>query len=168
MFLIPLLFLISLHNLYLLNRNLFTYIGTFLIIFFIVENISINPYQYTWLNSFSKFYDINKNFEVDYWGISNKKLYKSIYKHSLENNSKKNTCVYGDMYSDVFLENNNFNCFKLYSELDAAKNRPFYVIKNVRNFKRSDPKNCDIINIENYSYFFSNKKINVGSSWYCN
>ena len=31
------------------------------------ENISINPYQYTWMNSFAKFYDINKKFEIDYF-----------------------------------------------------------------------------------------------------
>ena len=71
------------------------------------------------------------------------------------------------MYSGAFLENKNFNCFKPYSELDAENKRPFYVIKNVRNFKRSDPKNCKIISMEDYHYSFSKQKINVGSSWYC-
>ena len=28
-----------------------------------------------------------------------------------------------------------FNCFKTYSELDAANLRPYYVVKNLRNFK---------------------------------
>ena len=36
--------------------------------------------------------------------------------------------------------------------MDSAKDRPFYVIKNVRNFKRSDPKNCQLIKLENYKY----------------
>ena len=119
------------------------------------------------MNSFSKFYNINKTFEVDYWGISNKNLYRSIYNHSIENNSNNNTCVFGDLYSSAFLQNKKFNCFKSYSELDAADIRPFYVLKNVRNFKRSDPKNCELISLENYYYSFSNQKINVGSSWYC-
>ena len=35
-------------------------------IFFISENYFLNPYQYTWLNSFAKFKKIEKNFEVDY------------------------------------------------------------------------------------------------------
>ena len=30
------------------------------------ENISLNNYQYTWLNSLAKFTDIEKNFEIDY------------------------------------------------------------------------------------------------------
>ena len=50
------------------------------LIFFILENIALKPYQYTWLNSFAKFTNIEKNFEIDYWGISNKKLQKEIIK----------------------------------------------------------------------------------------
>ena len=120
------------------------------------------------MNSFSKFYKINENFEVDYWGISNKKLYKSIYNHSINNNSNNNTCVFGDLYSSIFL-NKQFNCFRLYTQLDDQEEikRPFYVMKNHSNFKRSDPKNCQLIKIENYKYSFSNQKINVGSTWYC-
>lgn len=167
MFLVPLLFLVSLHNLYLFNKTLFSYLGSLVIVFFIFENFAVNPYQYTWMNSFSKFYNINKTFEVDYWGISNKSLYSTIDNHSIQNNLDKNTCVFGDLYSSAFLGNKNFNCFKSYSELDSANNRPFYVLKNVKNFKRSDPKNCEIISMENYYYSFSKQKINVGSAWYC-
>ena len=167
MFLIPLIFLISLNNLYMWSRKFFYFSGVLLIIFFVIENVSINPYQYTWMNSFSKFYKINKNFEVDYWGISNKSLYSKIVKHSSKNNFNKNNCVYGDLYSNVFLEKQNFKCFKMYSELDAAKLRPYYVMKNHRNLKRSNPKDCKLISSEVYKYSFSDQIINVGSAWYC-
>jgi len=168
MFLMPLIFLVSLNNLYLFSKKFFYLSGIFMIILFIVENVTINPYQYTWMNSFSKFYKINKNFEVDYWGISNKNLYKSIIKHSSKNNFDKNKCVYGDLYSEVYLEKYNFKCFKSYVELDAAKERPYYVMQNHRNLKRSDPKDCKLINNESYKYFFSQQVIDVGSTWYCN
>jgi len=168
MFLIPLIFLFSLNNLYLWSRKFYYFTGVLVIIFFVLENISVNPYQYTWMNSFSKFYKINKNFEVDYWGISNKSLYTSIVKHSSKNNFNKNNCVYGDLYSKVFLESQNFKCFKMYSELDAAKERPYYVMQNHRNLKRSDPKDCKLIGSENYEYSFNNQLIKVGSAWYCN
>ena len=167
MFLIPLIFIIAFHNLYLLSKKFFSITGVFLIAFFTLENISLNPYQYTWLNSFSKFYDINKTFEVDYWGISGKRLYSSIAKHSSSYDNDKERCIYGGLYSNVYLKNKNFKCFKLYSELDSANKRPYYVMKNVRNFKRSDPKNCKLIKMENFKYTFNNKKINVGSAWYC-
>jgi hypothetical protein len=64
------------------------------------------------MNSFSKFYKINKNFEVDYWGISNKSLYTSIAEHSSKNNFNKNNCVYGDLYSKCFLRVKNLNASK--------------------------------------------------------
>ena len=168
MFLIPLIFIVSLNNLYLWSKKFYYFSCVLVIIFFIIENISINPYQYTWMNSFSKFYKINKNFEVDYWGISNKSLYTSIVEHSQKNNFNKNNCVYGDLYSKVFLEKKNFKCFKIYSELDAAKQRPYYVMQNHRNLKRSDPKDCMLVNTENYNYSFSDQPIKVGSTWYCN
>ena len=167
MFLIPLIFLVSLSNLYLLSKKFFYFSGVLVIVFFITENISINPYQYTWMNSFSKLYKINKNFEVDYWGISNKNLYNSIIKHSSKNNFDKDNCVYGDLYSNVFLEKQKFKCFKIYSELDAAKDRPYYVMQNHRNLMRSDPKDCKLVSNEYYKYSFSSQVINVGSTWYC-
>ena len=167
MFLIPLIFLISLNNLYLLNKKISSYFGMFVIIFFIFENFSINPYQYTWMNSFSKFYNINKNFEVDYWGLSNKNLYNSINRHSIKFKSISKIVSMEIYIQRFFLENKNFTCFKQYSQLNSAKDRPFYVVKNLRNFKRSDPKNCSLIKMETYKYLLSNQIINVGSSWYC-
>ena len=168
MFLVPLIFIVSLNNLHLFSKKFFYISGILVSIFFIIENISVNPYQYTWMNSFSKFYKINKNFEVDYWGISNKNLYSSITKHSSKINFDKNKCIYGDLYASAFLEKQNFECFKMYSELDNAKSRPYYVMQNHSNLKRSDPKDCKLISSENYKYSFSNQQINVGSAWYCN
>ena len=46
------------------------------------------------MNSFSKFYNINKTFEVDYWGISNKNLYSSTKKHSIQNNVNNQVCIF--------------------------------------------------------------------------
>ena len=56
----------------------------------------------------------------------------------------------------------------MYSELDAAKERPYYVMQNHRNLKRSDPKDCTLISTENYKYSFNSQLIKVGSAWYCN
>ena len=56
----------------------------------------------------------------------------------------------------------------MYSELDAAKERPYYVMQNHRNLKRSNPKDCKLIGSEKYEYSFNNQQINVGYAWYCN
>ena len=158
MFLVPLFFITSLFNIYILNKKLFYSLSSLTLIFFISENIALKPYQYTWLNSFAKFTNIEKNFEIDYWGISNKKLQKEIIKDFKTRNLDKNICIFGDAYTKEFLSSTNFSCFKIYSETDAEMNRPFYAYKNVRNVKRSDPKDCDLIFNEGYKYTFYKKK----------
>tara|TARA_B100000579_G_C22800842_1_gene839757 strand:- start:778 stop:1569 length:792 start_codon:yes stop_codon:yes gene_type:complete len=171
MFLIPLIFLISLSFLFHFDQKIFTVASLILALLFILENYKINPYQYTWMNSFAKFYSINKNFEVDYWGISTKKIQKEIVNdHNKKKddlmNIKKN-CIYGGMYADLYLKKEGFLCFKSYSELDNAKDRPYYVIKNFRNLKRSNPKDCNLIHQAKYKYLFGNQEILTGSLWYC-
>jgi hypothetical protein len=168
MFLLPMIFLVSLSNIFYFNKKLFYTSSIFLILFFALENYSINPYQYTWLNSFAKTVNIQKNFEIDYWGISNKNLQKKIIEYSENNFINKNTCVYGDQYVKEFLLKKNFKCFKNYSEIDTVKQRPFFAYKNVRNVKRSNPKDCELIWNESYKYSFYKKDISVGTLWFCN
>ena len=79
MFLIPLIFLIALYNIFLFNKKVYYILSTFVIIFFVFENVSLKKYQYTWLNSFAKFTNIKNNFEIDYLGISNKNIQKKIF-----------------------------------------------------------------------------------------
>ena len=168
MFILPLIFLVSLLNIYEFNNRLFYILTISFISFFIIENFSIKPYQYTWLNSFAKFNNIDKSFEVDYWGISNKNLQKEIINYTSQKSLDDKLCVYGDNYKKEFLTKHNFKCFKNYAELDAAKIKPFFVYQNVRNLKRSNPKDCKLIFEESYNYSFSKQKIKVGKLWYCN
>jgi len=168
LFIFPLIFITSLSNLfYFFKKKIFYIFSTLLIVFFILENISLNPYQYTWLNSLAKLKDIQKNFEVDYWGVSNKNLQTKIIEYSDKENIPKSTCVYGDFYVKEFLSPKGFDCFKLYSQVDEAKVRPFIAYKNLRNVKRSDPKNCKLVWNEYYNYTFYKKKISTATLWYC-
>ena len=168
MFLIPFIFLIAFYNIFILNKNIFYFFSVLLLFFFISENVALKKYQYTWLNSFAKFTNIQKNFEVDYLGISNRSMQKEILIYSKQNNISKNTCIYGNTYAPAYLENFSFSCFLNYSELDSANMRPFFAYQNVRNLKRSDPKDCNLILNEHYKYSFSNQKIVAGRLWYCN
>ena len=168
MFLIPAILIISLYNIYIFNKKIFFYSATLVMIFFVAENISLKKYQYTWLNSFAKLTNIQKNFELEYMGVSNKNLQKQINDYSIKNNIPRDTCVYGNMYASVFLKKKGFTCFNSYSSLDSAKQRPFFAYQNARNIKRSDPKDCDLIYKDKYNYFLFNKDIVTGKLWYCN
>lgn len=75
--------------------------------------------------------------------------------------------MYGDLYVKEFLLNEKFTCFKNYTEVDSIKQRPFFAYKNVRNVKRSNPKDCELIFNETYNYTFSKKDISVGTLWFC-
>ncbi len=168
LFLVPMIFLIGLVNLFYFNKKLFITLGSIAFFFFLIENFSLYPYQYTWLNSFAKFTNIQKDFEIDYWGISNKNLAKKIVQYSKENSISKDTCVYGDIFAKEYLTTKNFTCFRTYSQLDGAKEKTLFAYKNLRNVKRSDPKDCKLIWNETYNYSFYKKKISVGTVWFCN
>ena len=166
-FIFPLIFLLSLTNIYYLNKKFFFVTGSLLIIFFIFENKSLNPYQYTWLNSFAKFTNIQKNFEIDYWGVSNKNLQKKIIDYAAKNNISKNTCIYGDNYTKEFLITKDFTCFKRYQQLGEKRADPVFAYKNLRDAKRSKPIDCKLIWDETYKYTFYKKEISVGTLWWC-
>ncbi len=167
-FIVPIIFLIGLINLFFLNKKTYFGLSLLTLLFFTIENINLNPYQYTWLNSFAKFTEIEKNFEIDYWGVSNKNLSKKLIEHANQNSIDKNICIYGDIYAKEFLLTQNFNCFKTYSQLDEVKIRPLFAYQNLRNVKRSKPKDCELIWNETYQYSFYKKNISAGKLWFCN
>ncbi len=166
-FIIPLIFIIGLINLFFISKKISYILSILTIIFFVFENISLNPYQYTWLNSFAKFTKIEKNFEIDYWGVSGKNLSKKIIEYADDKNLSKDICIYGDEFARDYLSKHGFTCFKKYQQLDSAKIKPALAYKNLRNAKRSDPRDCELIWNETYKYTFYNEEISVGTLWLC-
>ncbi len=166
-FIIPLIFIVGLINLFFISKKISYILSILTVTFFIFENISLNPYQYTWLNSFAKFTKIEKNFEIDYWGVSGKNLSKKIIEYTDNKNISKDICIYGDEFARDYLSKHGFTCFKKYQQLDSATIKPALAYKNLRNAKRSDPRDCDLIWDETYKYTFYSKEISVGTLWWC-
>ncbi len=168
LFIFPLILITAFSNLfYFFKRKIVFGLLFFVTFFFVIENFFLNPYQYTWLNSFAKFKNIEKNFEVDYWGVSNKNIQKKIIEYVDDKNIDKSICIYGDFFVKEFLNPQNFECLKLYGQVDEAKVRPFIAYKNLRNVRRSDPKDCKLIWNETFKYSFTKKDISAGTVWYC-
>jgi len=71
------------------------------------------------------------------------------------------------MYVREFLVKKNFTCLRSYSELDSTNVRPLIAYQNVRNIKRNNPKDCDLIHEEKYQYSFSNQDVKVANLWFC-
>lgn len=168
LFIVPLIFITATINIFYFKNKIIRALIPLTIIFFIFENFSLNPYQYTWLNSFAKFKDIEKNFEIDYWGISNRSLQKQIINYVDKNQIDKNICIFGDKFTKDFLMPSSFQCFKNYTQIDSQNKKPFIAYKNLRNVRRSNLQDCELIWDETYQYSFYKKKISVGSLWICN
>ena len=164
MFLFPLYFIIGLVSLFYLSKKFFYIFGVLTISLFIIENIKINPYQYVWFNLPSRYVDLTNKFELEYQGLSGKEL-----AYYLNNSSEKNICILANPLHVVkpFLDSKRFNCFDIWQKIDTDFQRPFLAIQNVRNLKRSKPKDCNLIKIEKYNYTFSSIDIVTGKLWYC-
>ena len=164
MFLLPLIFILGLVSLYFLSKTFFYALGTITIIFFIVENIKINPYQYVWFNLPTRYIDIAKNFELEYQGISGRELAKSLSK--LEN---QNICILANPLHSVrpFLNNTKYNCFDIWQKIDTNYKRPFLAVQNVRNLKKSLPYNCKSIHETKFKLLFYKKDLTTGKLLMC-
>ena len=46
--------------------------------------------------------------------------------------------------------------------------RPFFAYQNIRNLKKSDPKDCSLKYLEQYNYLFFDQKLIMGKVWLCN
>ena len=164
MFLIPLIFIIGLVSLFNFSRTLFFVIGFISIIFFLIENVKINPYQYVWFNIPSRYFDLTNKFELEYQGISGKEIAKQITKEK-----DQSVCILANPIHGVrpFLNNTNFDCFDMWQKIDTNFKRPFLAVQNVRNLKKNLPYKCKVINETRFKLFFHKEKFITGKLLKC-
>ena len=126
------------------------------------------PYQYTWFNSFSNFININKNFEVDYWGVSGREIAKKI-----NNNEKlllhKDKCIYvAPIHVIQPFISNDYNCVKPFFSIYPKSDEQYILVKYMRNIRRGNPSNCKLIFTESYNLFVFNNNLKIGEVFLCN
>ncbi len=168
LFLVPIIFIVGVISLYVFSRKFFYILGFSTLLIFIVENIKINPYQYTWFNIPSRVMDLGKNFELDYWGLSGKDLAQKFSKLN-DSELSKRPCLLASPLHLVkpFLDSKKYNCFGLWSEIDSNYERPFWAIQNVRNLKKGKSYKCSVIYQSKYNFLFSKKDIIMGKLIKC-
>ena len=126
------------------------------------------PYQYTWFNPFSNFIDLNKNFEIDYWGVSGKSIAKKINENE-KILSNKDSCIYVSPKHVIepFISSQ-FNCIKVYTSIYPKSSEKYILIKFMRNIRRENPDNCELIFEENYNLNVLVTKLKLGEVFLCN
>ena len=125
------------------------------------------PYQYTWFNLPARLFDIGKNFELEYLGISGKELTKKI---NIKNkNNHQNLCIVtSPVYSvQPFLNKEFFKCYFPWQQIESDISRPFWGVQIVRNMKKSLPYKCKIISQEKINLAFYNKDLVAGNLLEC-
>ena len=165
LFLIPIVLLLGLISLFFFFKKNTKIILSVFIVFFLLENIKIYPYQYSWFNLPSRIVDLNKNFELDYWGVSNKNISKKLI------NIKENqfNCLVLSPIDTIkpFLKNSNYNCYLPWGAINSKLERPFYAIQTGRNLKSSIGFKCKIVHQEKIKIFFYKKDLIAGNLIQC-
>ena len=165
MFLVPLIFLLSLISLFFFSKKVSKNIILIFIVFFSYENFNMYPYQYTWFNLPARAVDLSKNFELEYAGISGKELSKRIKK--INKNEKKYCIAGGSGFVRFHLNKKIYNCYYPFGAIDSKIERPFLVVQNIRNLKKSIPFNCKILEQEKISLTFYKRELIAGNLLEC-
>ena len=164
LFLIPLIFVVSLSFFYLFSKKISFSLCSIFIIFFLFQNIKIFPYNYLWLNNFSQFININQNFEKDYWGLASREISKYFNKKK----DFKTKCIISNRNKAIesFLYTKN-SCFINFRNLHNNNERPFYVVLAERALNKGVPNNCKKIYDEKFNMNFSRENVIVAKIYEC-
>lgn len=164
MFLVPLIFIISLSLIYFFSKKIFNISIIFFIFFFIFQNIKIYPYNYIWINNFSHITKVQNNFELDYWGASTKNISNFIQNDKIN----ENACLISNR-NDAFNSLIPINkCLINFNKLHEKNKRPFYVALMERGVNKGVPNNCNLVFEEQIKLNFSKEKLTLAKIYKCN
>jgi len=162
LFLVPLIFIIGVSSLYVFSKKIFYILSFISILFFLIENIKIYPYQYVWFNTPSRVLNLSKNFELDYWGLSGRELAKNI--SSINEQFAQKPCVLASPTWTIkpFLDEKLYSCFGIYQDIESGFQRPFLAVQNVRNLKKGKSFKCNAIYESKFNLLFTKEDIITG------
>ena len=164
LFLIPLFLICSLIILYFFNKKFSSILIVAFSLYFIIQNIKIFPYNYIWLNNFTSLINVNKNFELDYWGVSTKKIAEFLNEEKIDEKS----CIISNRNNGIeyFIKNQN-TCFKKFDQLHKKNIRPFYVAFTERFTKKGTPNNCTLVYEEKVKINFTKENLILAKVFKC-
>jgi hypothetical protein len=166
LFIVPLILIASFSTLYFFSKKILLYLSIMSILTFSIQNFIIYPYQYAWFNPIINFVDINKNFEVDYWGVSGRNIASKINKNEFIL-SNKDKCIYVSPTHLIkpFLSKD-YNCVKPFFSIFPKSNEKYILVKYTRNIRRENPSDCKLVFKESSMLF--KKELIMGEVYVCN
>ena len=165
LFLFPFIFILGTVALHKASKKIFYFLAFISLILFTVENFKINPYQYVWFNTPSRVLELNKKFELDYWGLSGRDLAKKVTEMKFNN---KPCILVGPVWSiKSFLDENKFNCYGPWGAIDSNYPRPFLAVQHLRNLKKSQTYKCNKYFETKFKLLFTKQEFITGRILKC-
>ena len=126
------------------------------------------PYQYTWFNLFNNFVDVNKKFEIDYWGVSGRNIAEEINQNEYLISNKDN-CIYVSPKHVIepFISPI-YKCIKPFVSIYPKSSEKYILVKFMRNIRRENPDNCQLIYEEKYNLNLFSNTLKMGEVYVCN
>ena len=168
LFLFPLILIFTFSVIYFFSKKLILYISLISLFFFFLQNINMYPYQYTWFNSFSNFLNVNKNFEIDYYGISGRNIAEKINTNN-DLLKYKNKCIYVSPTHLIkpFI-NSEYECVKHLTSIYPKSSEKYILVRYTREIRRENPSGCNLIFEESYNLNLIMKNLKIGMVYICN
>ena len=168
LYLIPLILISSFSIIYFFSKKVTLFLSLFTIIIFLIQNFNMYPYQYTWFNLFNNFIDVNKKFEIDYWGVSGRNIAEKINQNEYLISNKDN-CIYVSPKHVIepFISPK-YKCIKPFVSIYPKSSEKYILVKFMRNIRRENPDNCQLIFEEKYNLNLFNNTLKMGEVYVCN
>ena len=168
LFIFPMCFIVGFCSLLYLNKRILLALSSISICVFLWDGIILFPYQYTYFNEISRLWNVEKNYEKDYFAISVAETADWLNKN--EDKEIKGKCL---LASPVHLwkyrlQGNIYPCIRDYSSLSKEK-EPFLFFWLVKDRPNLYPlPSCKLIHTEERSLLFSQNKIPMSQLFLCN
>ena len=168
LFIEPLLLLAAIISLYIISRK-FTIVALGVTAaLMVIDNFSLYPYQYSYINEIARYSQIGKKYETDYFGLSVANTARWLNRSGINGSSQ---CLYvpSTHLWKYELDPMKFPCMAIYpGDLSLIKGRFLFYAQLRGNLHFPVPAHCRQIHIESRALGFSNTKLNMGALYACN
>jgi hypothetical protein len=167
LFIFPLLFIVAISSLYFTSKKLSAALLVMSSIVFVVDDVKLHPYQYTYLNEAIRFFPVSQQFEKDYFALS---AGKSAAWLNDQSNAKAD-CIYASpIHVWLFqIDRAKFPCNQGYPGHDLNNEKiPFLLYGQVRKQDGFIPlPTCQVLHAETRQLFFSDYKLQMSHLFAC-
>lgn len=167
LFIAPLLMMIAVVGLRSLSRGFAILVLAASSAFMLIDDLDLNPYQYTYINEVARHTDIGKKYETDYYGLAVKET--ALWLNSSQVDGKSQ-CLYvpAKHLWEFAIDPQKFPCVGGYPGDLSLIAKPFLFFvqaRSVTSFRA--PPWCRVIHAEERSLPFSGAKLRMGELYEC-